>query len=155
MQQRQGDRNSRLKVKEYRGELTKSFDEILSAVGDYFDLFKNNTDKLEDLWLQLLDFVKVKNTNQCRIFKEMHYSIYIKKVIKNDVISKIIEEATRWVNTDYASKQLQDHLDKIRQIENEAHFLPDSYENFPKQRYLEVDLNEFTRQFLEKLQRTQ
>jgi len=23
----------------------------LSAVGDYFELFKNNTNKLEDLWL--------------------------------------------------------------------------------------------------------
>ena len=40
-----------LKVKEYRGELQRNFDEILSAVGDYFDLFKNNTDKLEALWL--------------------------------------------------------------------------------------------------------
>ena len=40
-----------MRAKEYRGELQKNFDEILSAVGDYFDLFKNNTDKLEALWL--------------------------------------------------------------------------------------------------------
>ena len=52
-----------LKAKEYRGELQKIFDEILSAVGDYFDLFKNNTDKLEALWLQLLDYVGVQNSN--------------------------------------------------------------------------------------------
>ena len=52
-----------MKAKEYRGDLQKNFDEILSAVGDYFDLFKNNTDKLEALWLQLLDFVAVRNTN--------------------------------------------------------------------------------------------
>jgi hypothetical protein len=32
-------------------EYHTKFDEILSAVGDYFDLFKNNTNKLEDLWL--------------------------------------------------------------------------------------------------------
>ena len=50
-----------MKAKEYRGELQKNFDEILSAVGDYFDLFKNNTDKLEALWLQLLDYVGVGN----------------------------------------------------------------------------------------------
>ena len=49
----------------------------------------------------------------------MHYSIYIKKVIKNNVISKIIEEAQRWVNTEYASKQLHDHLEKIKQIEKD------------------------------------
>ena len=72
-----------LATKDYRGELQAKFDEILSAVGDYFDLFKNNTDKLEDLWLQLLDYVKVKNNSQYRIFKQTHYSIYIKKVIKN------------------------------------------------------------------------
>ena len=58
-----------MRVKDYRGELTKSFDEILSAVGDYFDLFKNNTDKLEDLWLQLLDYVKVDNTYKTKIFR--------------------------------------------------------------------------------------
>ena len=93
-------------MKDYRGELTKSFDEILSAVGDYFDLFKNNTDKLEDLWLQLLDYVKVDNTYKTKIFRQLHYDIYIRKVIKNTVISRIIDEASRWVNTDYASKQL-------------------------------------------------
>lgn len=37
-------------VKPYRDYHAK-FDEILSAVGDYFELFKNNTNKLEDLWL--------------------------------------------------------------------------------------------------------
>ena len=52
-----------MKAKEYRGDLSKNFDEILSAVGDYFDLFKNNTDKLEALWLQLLEYVEVRNTN--------------------------------------------------------------------------------------------
>jgi hypothetical protein len=52
-----------MKAKEYRGDLQKNFDEILSAVGDYFDLFKNNTDKLEALWLQLLEYVDVRNAN--------------------------------------------------------------------------------------------
>ena len=82
-----------MKAKEYRGELQKNFDEILSAVGDYFDLFKNNTDKLEALWLQLLEYVSVQNTNQCRIFRRMHYSIYIRTVIKNKTITAIIKEA--------------------------------------------------------------
>ena len=96
------------------------FDEILSAVGDYFDLFKNNTDKLEDLWLQLLDYVKVQNNSQYRIFKQIHYSIYIKKVIRNQVIQKIIEEASKWVGTPSGSKALPEHLDKIKQIEQDA-----------------------------------
>ena len=69
----QTQKTVQLNTKDYRGELQAKFDEILSAVGDYFDLFKNNTDKLEDLWLQLLDYVKVKNTSQYRIFKRTHY----------------------------------------------------------------------------------
>ena len=47
----QNQKTVQLNTKDYRGELQAKFDEILSAVGDYFDLFKNNTDKLEDLWL--------------------------------------------------------------------------------------------------------
>ena len=35
---------------EYKDEKVK-FDEILSAIGDYFDLFKTNTKRLECLWL--------------------------------------------------------------------------------------------------------
>jgi len=29
----------------------KSYDEILSAIGEYFELFKHNTNLLEDMWL--------------------------------------------------------------------------------------------------------
>ena len=37
-------------VADYKDNQQK-FDEILDEVCDYFELFKNNTDKLEDLWL--------------------------------------------------------------------------------------------------------
>ena len=37
-------------TKSYKDAVQK-FDEILSAVVDYFELFKMNADKLEDLWL--------------------------------------------------------------------------------------------------------
>jgi hypothetical protein len=35
------------------------YDEILSAIGEYFELFKTHTDLLEDLWLQLLGFLNL------------------------------------------------------------------------------------------------
>ena len=44
----------------------------------------------------------------------MHYSIYIKTVIKNATIQAIIKEATRWNNTPHASKVLREHLEKIK-----------------------------------------
>jgi hypothetical protein len=39
-----------LQVAKYATEKVK-FDEILSAIGEYFELFKTHTDLLEDLWL--------------------------------------------------------------------------------------------------------
>ena len=89
----------------------------MSAVGDYFELFKNNTNKLEDLWLQLLDFLKLKNHSQFTVFKRTHYSTYIRKVIKFNVIQKITEEASKWVNTAGASENLEGYLEKIKEIE--------------------------------------
>ena len=108
-----GGLRKEFKVKEYKGDLTRSFDEILSAVGDYFDLFKNNTDKLKALWLQLLDFLNVRNSNQYRIFRNMHYTIYVNTVIKNMTITAIIQEAKKWNGTSQATKLLGEHLEKI------------------------------------------
>lgn len=126
----------------------------MSAVGDYFELFKNNTNKLEDLWLQLLDFLKLKNHSQFTVFKRTHYSTYIRKVIKFNVIQKITEEASKWVNTAGASENLEIYLEKIKEIEKESQFIPDSYESFKRKTYLDVDLNEYTEQQI-KLERAQ
>ena len=126
----------------------------MSAVGDYFELFKNNTNKLEDLWLQLLDFLKLKNHSQFTVFKRTHYSTYIRKVIKFNVIQKITEEASKWVNTAWASENLEGYLEKIKEIEKESQFIPDSYESFKRKTYLDVDLNEYTEQQI-KLERAQ
>lgn len=49
---------TKIKV-EYKDEPLK-FDDILSAIGDYFDLFKTNTTRLEGLWLQLLNYFGLK-----------------------------------------------------------------------------------------------
>lgn len=121
-------------------------------MGDYFDLFKNNTDKLEDLWLQLLEYVDVKNTNQCRIFRRMHYAIYIRTVIKNTTIQAIINEASNWTNTPQASKMLKEHLDKIKQIENDSHPIPETYENFNMRGALKFNLNTYTKTEFEQKQ---
>ena len=43
-----------LHVTKYADEKAK-YDEILSAIGEYFELFKTHTELLEDLWLQLLE----------------------------------------------------------------------------------------------------
>jgi hypothetical protein len=54
---------------EYKDEKAK-FDDILSAIGDYFDLFKTNTQRLECLWLQLLSNFGLKPDQENTIFRE-------------------------------------------------------------------------------------
>ena len=75
----------------------------------------------------------------------MHYSIYIRIVIKNKTIMAIINEAKRWNGTPDSSKALKEHLDKIKQIETDSHaMIPETYDNFNKRLALEFDLNEYT-----------
>jgi len=62
------------------------------------------------------------------------------------VIQKITEEAQKWVNTAGASENLEGYLEKIKEIEKESQFIPDSYESFKRKSYLEFDLNEYTEQ---------
>jgi len=78
----------------------------------------------------------------------MHYSIYIKTVIKNPSIQMIIKEASRWIGNAGASEQLHSFLEKIKEIEKDSQFLPEKYESFKKITYLEEDLNLFTRTWI-------
>ena len=54
------------------------------------------------------------------VFKRTHYKTYIRKVIQFNIIQKIIEEATKWVNTAGASENLEQYLEKIKEIEKES-----------------------------------
>ena len=107
----------------------------------------------------MLDYVEVQNTIQCRIFRRMHYTVYIKTVIKNNTITAIINEAKRWQErqegTAQKSTPLKEHLDKIQQIETDSHpiSIPDTYEGFDRRAALDYDLNEYTRtEFMQKQQ---
>ena len=100
---------------EYKDEKVK-FDDILSAIGDYFDLFKTNTKRLESLWLQLLDNFGLKPPQVSTIFREQHYKNYKKIVISNKTLKLLIDEATRWRDTEHASDNLGQYLDKIKNI---------------------------------------
>lgn len=91
--------------------------------------------------------MNLKNHSNYTLFKRAHYSIYIKKVIKFNYIQKIIEEATKWVNTSNASEQLEGYLEKIKEIEKDAQFIPDTYESF-KRDSLKFDLNKHTRDLI-------
>jgi len=112
------------------------------AVSDYFDLFRNNTDRLEDLWMQLLEFLNLPNPNEHTVFRQMHYSTYIRVVIKNEEIKAIIEEAQRWKDHKDFAPQLEQHLLKIDQIMEGAKKLPEPYAGFCKKYKRQINLND-------------
>ena len=115
--------------REYKDEKAK-FDDILSAIGDYFDLFKTNTTRLECLWLQLLNFFGLKPPQVNTIFREQHFKNYKKIVINNKTLKLIIDEATKWRDTEHASDSLNAYLDKINQLVEDSRQLPETYETF-------------------------
>ena len=47
-----------------------------------------------------------------------------------------------------ASENLEQYLEKIKEIEKDSHFIPDSYDSF-KRDYLKFDLNQHTRTQIE------
>ncbi len=81
-----------LHVTKYVEEKAK-YDEILSAIGEYFELFKTHTELLEDLWLQLLEQLQLPNPSVMTVFKKTHYHCYIKVVVQNPYIDPLIKEA--------------------------------------------------------------
>jgi len=66
-------------------EVRKDYDDFLSALIEYFDLFKKNKDKLEDLWLQILEYFQLPPTGNHTIFDEIHYAKY-GTVLKHPII---------------------------------------------------------------------
>lgn len=47
-------------VKPYAGN-QKAYDTYLATVADYFNALNQCSNKLEDIWLMMLDFLKLKN----------------------------------------------------------------------------------------------
>ncbi len=50
-----------------------NFDDLLQAVSDYFELFRKNTDKLEDLFLQLLEHLGLDTPTAITQFESLHH----------------------------------------------------------------------------------
>ena len=120
-----------LKVIEYSKERAK-FDEILSAIGEYFELFKTHTELLEDLWLQLLGFLGLQNPQKLCVFRKIHYTSYIKLVVEHQFIKPIIEKAAEALQRNEGSEYLSAYLEKISEIKEGFKEKDRSYEDFLK-----------------------
>ena len=62
--------------------------------------------------------------------------------MNNRTLKLIVDEATKWRNTKYASENLGAHLDKIKIIVEESRQLPETYESFTLNYPIKTDLNQ-------------
>ena len=54
------------------------------------------------------------------------------------------------MGTEGASENLVSYLDKIKEIEKESQFNPDSYDSFKRKTYLDQDLNLYTENLIKR-----
>lgn len=76
------------------------------------------------------------------IFREQHYKNYKKIVIQNKTLKLLIDEASRWRDTEHASENLAQYLDKIQAIVDDGRQLPENYEAFIVNNPINTDLNQ-------------
>ena len=92
------------------------YEAIVKALSDYFQNFKDTSDSVEMIWVQLLKFFKIPIPHTHTIFLQQHYTFYIDKVLNNRAISLIIDEAEKWRKLKQISEKLTGLLDDIQNI---------------------------------------
>lgn len=78
----------------------------------------------------MLKFFDLTPPQSNTIFREQHYKNYKKIVINNRTLKLLVDEASKWRDTEFASEHLSEYLDKIKTIVEESRQLPETYESF-------------------------
>ena len=126
---------------------SKVFDEILQAVGDYFELFRNATDTLENLWLQVLAYLNMKPPTKSCIIRRIHFEHYKKQVIHAPILKLLKARAIEAAENQEGSEALRGNLDKIREID-EFKVQEETYSNFRARVQNSYDFNHMASTYL-------
>ena len=130
----------KVRAKPYLGNQA-AYDSYLQAVYDYFGMLNQCNNRIEDVWLMMLDLLKLRCHSQYLLFQRAHYQAYIKGVIKSEAFSAVYEEAKKHMLHQEASEKLMANLDKCN-LEQKSRFVPMAYRQFLRFQYVKHDLNE-------------
>lgn len=72
--------------------MLNSYNSIVQAVVEYFELFKKSANKLEFIILEMFARLKLKPQNKKTFINAIHYKVYLVKVIEVQGIKEIIDE---------------------------------------------------------------
>jgi len=78
-------------VKDYP-ECPAAFDQMVISLTQYFELLNLNSDKIEDLWLNLLEAVGLERPNQFTVFKAVHHQGFRNMILKDPLMQQIVRE---------------------------------------------------------------
>jgi len=59
-------------VKDYR-DAPQDFDRMLITIWNYFELINQNSAKIEDIWLNMLEVLQLPRPNKYTVFKAVHH----------------------------------------------------------------------------------
>ena len=72
-------------VKDYR-DSPQDFDQMLITIWNYFELINQNSAKIEDLWLNMLEILQIPRPNKYTVFKAVHHQAFRNCVLKDPLI---------------------------------------------------------------------
>ena len=104
-----------LYIKEYP-ECPMAFDQMIIAIGQYFELINLTSFKIEDLWLNLLDVLCLERPNKYTVFKAVHYQGFRNIILKDPLMQQIIREVDSYKDSGHAHMNPAKHLEKIYDI---------------------------------------
>ena len=116
-------------VKKYP-ENPMAFDQMVFSVARYFDIINLNTDKIEDLWLNLLDVIGVERTNKYTIFRKVHYQGFRNIVLKDPLIAQVIREVDSYKDSGLACMNPAEFLEQIYDIRRNCHVQEETCDDF-------------------------
>jgi len=66
---------------------------MIYTIWQYFELVMQTSNRLEDLWLNILESLNLEKPNKLTVFSMVHHQAYRNIILKDELIRQIITEA--------------------------------------------------------------
>lgn len=103
---------------------------MVISIAQYFDIVNLNTDKIEDLWLNLLEVIAIERPNKYTIFRQVHFQGFRNVILKDPLIAQIIREVDSYKDSGLAHFNPKKYLERIYDIRRNCHIQEESCNEF-------------------------
>ena len=103
---------------------------MLITIWNYFDMINQNSAKIEDLWLNMLEILQLPRPNKYTVFKAIHHQAFRNCVLKDPLIRQVISACEDYKDSGYAMFNPSKYLDRIYGIRLNCSKVEEPYEVF-------------------------